>query len=131
MHVGTNDATAKLNTSSVLSAYDVVLSQMRASNPRMVLILSKLIPVDPKLFGQETTDLVVAYNNAMDGWVRKNTKSQSPIVLVDMFTGFDTATMTREGEHPNEKGDVFMAERFYPVVMNQLIVRTIEKLSRA
>lgn len=130
MHVGTNDATAGIATAKVFAAYDTLLAQMRANNPKVTLILSKLIPVAPKLFGQAASDRVVEYNNAMTGWVQRSTTANSPIVLVDMYTGFDVDAMTKEGQHPNEKGDVFMADKFYPVVKDWVIKKSVAKMMR-
>ncbi|KAL1591377.1 hypothetical protein SLS60_011990 [Paraconiothyrium brasiliense] len=128
MHVGTNDAAANISTAKVFSAYDKLLGQMRAANAKTTLIASKLIPIDPNLFGQFVADKVNDYNSAMVGWVKRSTTAQSPVVLVDLNTGFDYKTMTREGEHPNEKGDVFMAERLFPVVQDQLVKKSVAKL---
>ena len=130
MHVGTNDAVANISSANVIAAYDKLLGQMRDSNPRTTLIVSKLIPIDPKLFGQAVSDKIVEYNGAMDGWVKKVNTAASPVVLVDMFTGFDVATMTREGEHPNEKGNVFFAEKFFPVLKDEMVRVTVEDLMR-
>ena len=38
---------------------------------------------------------------------------QSPISIVDLHTGFEPATMTWDGQHPNEKGESLMAERWF------------------
>lgn len=128
MHVGTNDASANISTAEVFAAYDHLIDQMRVANPHITLIASKLIPLDPKLFGQKASDLVNDYNFAMEGWVFRTTRTQSPILLVDLNTGFDFKTMTREGEHPNEKGDIFMAEKLFPTVKDQLVRLSVQKL---
>ena len=130
MHVGTNDAVANIASADVIAAYDVLLGQMRASNPRNVLLVSKLIPIDPRLFGQGVSDRIVEYNGAMEGWVERVSTGRSPVVLVDMFTGFDVGSMTREGEHPNEKGDVFFAEKFFPVLKDLLVRVPVEDMMR-
>lgn len=128
MHVGTNDAVANITADKVIAAYDTLLGQMRAQNPRVTLVASKLIPIDPKLFGQFVEDRIVEYNAAMEGWVKRSNTQRSPVVLVDMFTGFDVQSMTREGEHPNEKGDVFFADKFYPVLEDQLVKQSVGKM---
>ncbi|KAJ4301430.1 hypothetical protein N0V90_003522 [Kalmusia sp. IMI 367209] len=127
MHVGTNDAVANISTSKLIAAYDTLLGQMRASNSKTTLIVSKLIPIDPTLFGQEVADRIKDYNNAMEGWSQRSNTADSAVILVDMYTGFDYKTMTREGEHPNEKGDVFMADKFFPVVRDQLVKKSAAK----
>ncbi|KAF9739559.1 hypothetical protein PMIN06_006946 [Paraphaeosphaeria minitans] len=128
MHVGTNDAAANISTAKVFSAYDKLVRQMRAANPRTALVASKLIPIDPERFGRAVADRINDYNYAMEGWVKRTTTAQSPIVLVDLHAGFDYKTMTREGEHPNEKGDVFMAGKLFPAVKDQLVKLSVQKL---
>lgn len=155
MHVGTNDVIARIATADIIKAYGTLLGQMRASNPDMVLVvscpllpsfsflyscwlesvlmrgqLSKLIPIDPKVAGQAVSDDVGKLNTAMEEFVRSNTQQQSPIVLVDM-TGFDTKTMTKEGEHPNEAGDKFMADRYFSTVKDALVVSSVQKMLTA
>ncbi|CAI6332542.1 unnamed protein product [Periconia digitata] len=111
IHLGTNDVITKTSIPDIIKAYDTLLSQMKASNPAMKVIVSLLIPIDPKLFGQGATDGIISLNAALRDWISKN-----KLLQVDNYTGFDYVTMTTEGEHPNEKGSVFMADHFYPVV---------------
>jgi lysophospholipase L1-like esterase len=44
--------------------------------------------------------------------VADKNQTESPIVLVDQYTGFDPATMTYDGTHPNAAGDSHMADRW-------------------
>ncbi|PVI04656.1 carbohydrate esterase family 3 protein [Periconia macrospinosa] len=115
IHLGTNDMASHYSVSDTIKAYDTLLSEMRASNPAMKIIVSLLIPIDPKLFGQDVTDGIIALNAALRDWIARN-----KVLLVDNYTGFDYSTMTIEGEHPNEKGSVFMADHFYPVLKNAI-----------
>jgi hypothetical protein len=86
----------------------VTFEQSRA-NPWKI---SKLIPIAPSKFGDAVSQGIVTLNNAMDQWAKDNTQAQSPITLVDNFTGFNTTTDTEEGEHPNAAGDKKMADKF-------------------
>ena len=115
IHLGTNDIASHYSVSDTIKAYDTLLGEMKKSNAAMKVIVSLLIPIDTKLFGQDISDGITALNTALRDWVKKNS-----LILVDNNTGFDYATMTTEGEHPNEKGSVFMAELFYPVVKNAI-----------
>lgn len=128
MHVGTNDAVQHKTVDDILKAYDTLLGQMRASNPKITLVLSKLIPMDPNKNGPEASDLIKSYNTAMEGWTSKNSKPSSSIILVDNFTGFDVAKMTKEGMHPNEAGDKFMAAHFFDKMKDALVVSSVQKL---
>ncbi|KAF2739046.1 SGNH hydrolase [Polyplosphaeria fusca] len=112
MHLGTNDIVQKRSTASIITAYTALVGQMRTSKSSMKIIVSKLIPISPSVFGDFATQGVIALNKAMDDWAKANTKSESPITLVDNWTGFDASADTIEGEHPNASGNRKMADKF-------------------
>ncbi len=45
--------------------------------------------------------------------------ADSPVILVDTWTGFDAKTMTGDGIHPNADGGDLMADRFSEVLIDQ------------
>ncbi|KAF2675689.1 carbohydrate esterase family 3 protein, partial [Lentithecium fluviatile CBS 122367] len=61
-----------------------------------------------------------SYNTAMGKWAEGKTTARSPIILVDVNLGFNCTTMTRDGKHPNEAGDQFMAERYFDAIQRAL-----------
>ncbi|HEY3869063.1 MAG TPA: cellulose binding domain-containing protein [Actinocrinis sp.] len=113
MHLGTNDMWGDyIPTSSILAAYTTLVGQMRAQNPNMKILVAQIIPMDPPSCTQCASE-VVALDQAIPGWAAGLTTSQSPIVVVDQWTGFDDATDTIDGVHPNDAGDQKMADRWY------------------
>jgi lysophospholipase L1-like esterase len=115
MHLGTNDMWGgTIATSTVLTAYTKLVGQMRTSNPNMKIIVAQIIPMNPS--GCTTCAAsVVALDNAIPGWAAGLTTAQSPIVVVDQWTGFDTVADTNgDGVHPNDSGFQKMANRWYP-----------------
>jgi len=116
MHLGTNDAWSNIPASSILSAYTTLLNQMRASNPRMKLIVARIIPMNPTNCSA-CYQRVVSLNNAIPGWAQANTTAASPITVVDQWSGFNTATDTYDGVHPNDAGIQKMERRWYPAVV--------------
>jgi lysophospholipase L1-like esterase len=114
MHLGTNDMWGGfIPTSSVLAAYTKLVGQMRASNPNMKILVAQIIPMNPP--GCTTCAAsVVALDNAIPGWAAGLTTAQSPIVVVDQWTGFNAATDTGDGVHPNDAGFQKMGDRWYP-----------------
>ncbi|WP_431936608.1 cellulose binding domain-containing protein [Micromonospora sp. RP3T] len=115
MHLGTNDVWSNIAPATILAAYSKLVDQMRAANPATTVLVAKIIPMNPASCpecGQRT----VALNAAIDGWAAGKTTAASPIVVVDQWTGFNTATDTYDGVHPNAAGDQKMSDRWYPAL---------------
>ncbi|MEV0152099.1 MULTISPECIES: cellulose binding domain-containing protein [unclassified Nonomuraea] len=120
MHLGTNDMWGGfIPTSTVLAAYTKLVGQMRANNPDMKIIVAQIIPMNPSGCTTCAAD-VKALDNAIPGWAAGLTTARSPIVVVDQWTGFDTATDTGDGVHPNDTGFQKMADRWFPALARVL-----------
>ncbi|QOC93127.1 cellulose binding domain-containing protein [Micromonospora craniellae] len=119
MHFGTNDVWSNLAPATILAAYGRLVDQMRAANPAMRILVAKIIPMAPSSC-PECGQRVVALNNVVDGWAAGKTTAQSPIVVVDQWTGFSTTTDTNDGVHPNAAGDRKIADRWYPALVAAL-----------
>jgi lysophospholipase L1-like esterase len=112
MHFGTNDVWSNIPPATILAAFSTLVDQMRASNPAMRILVAKIIPMNPGNCA-DCGQRVVAFNNAIPAWASGKTTVQSPITVVDQWTGFDTATDTYDGVHPNAAGDQKMSDRWY------------------
>ncbi|MFG1780443.1 cellulose binding domain-containing protein [Micromonospora sp. NPDC049051] len=115
MHFGTNDVWSNIAPATILAAYGRLVEQMRAANPATKVLVAKIIPMAPPTC-PECGQRVTALNAAIDGWAAATTTPGSPVVVVDQWTGFDTATDTYDGVHPNASGDRKMADRWYPAL---------------
>ncbi|GAA4602404.1 lysophospholipase L1-like esterase [Actinoplanes octamycinicus] len=113
MHFGTNDVWSNLPTSSILAAYTTLVGQMRASNPTMKILVAQIIPMNPSTCAA-CAQRVTILNAAIPAWAAGLTTATSPITVVDQWTGFDTATDTYDGVHPNDAGNTKLANRWYP-----------------
>ena len=112
MHFGTNDIWSNRSTSQILTAYSKLVDQMRANNPAMKILVAKIIPVAPSSCAecpQRTIDL----NAAIPAWAASKTTSASPITVVDQWTGWNAASDTSDGVHPNDIGIVKMSDKWY------------------
>ncbi|WP_026065882.1 SGNH/GDSL hydrolase family protein [Actinoalloteichus spitiensis] len=112
MHFGTNDVWSARSTEDVLDAYDVLLDQMRAANPRIRLIVAQILPMDAPNC-PECAQRVVDLNAAVPAWAAERSTPGSPVLVADHWTGFDTDLHTYDGVHPNAEGDRRMADTWY------------------
>nr|MDT0662858.1 cellulose binding domain-containing protein [Micromonospora sp. DSM 115978] len=112
MHLGTNDLWGGWQSmDTIMAAFTKLIGQMRANNPAMKIIVSQIIPHH----GCATCPAdAVTLNNRIPGWAAGLTTAQSPIVVVDQWTGFNASTDTGDGVHPNDSGFRKMANRFAP-----------------
>lgn len=113
MHLGTNDAWSNISTTNILAAYSTLVDQMRASNPNMKILVAQIIPMNPSTC-TECAQRVVDLDAAIPAWAASKTTTASPITVVDQWTGFDDATDTSDGVHPNDAGNQKMSDKWYP-----------------
>ncbi|MEU0191059.1 GDSL-type esterase/lipase family protein [Streptomyces afghaniensis] len=115
MHFGTNDVWSSITPDRILAAYTKLVTQMRASNPDMRILVAQLIPMSPASCAA-CAQRVVDFNARIPGWARATGTERSPITVVDQWTGFSTATDTYDGVHPNASGDDKIAARWFPAL---------------
>lgn len=121
MHLGTNDVWSGRATSVTLAAFTTLVNQMRANNPNMKIIVAQILPMNPS--GCSTcAQGVIDLNAAIPAWASSLSTAQSPISVVDQWTGFNTATDTADGVHPNDLGNQKMSDKWYPALSALLTV---------
>ncbi|TYB55086.1 cellulose-binding protein [Nonomuraea sp. PA05] len=119
MHLGTNDVWSNIAPTTILSAFTTLVNQMRASNPSMKILVAKIIPMNPSSCA-ECAQRTVNFNNAIPAWATATSTAQSPVTVVDQWTGFSTGTDTYDGVHPNAAGDQKMSDKWYPPLVDAL-----------
>jgi lysophospholipase L1-like esterase len=120
MHLGTNDMWGGyIPTATKLAAFTKLVGQMRASNPAVKVVVAQIIPMSAGACATCPAD-VVALNAAIPGWAAGLTTAQSPIVVADLWTGFDAIADTGDGVHPNDAGFTKMANAWFPVLARVL-----------
>jgi lysophospholipase L1-like esterase len=120
MHLGTNDMWGGyIPLQNKLNAYTKLVTQMRAGNPAMKIIVAQIIPMSAAACATCPAD-VVALNQAIPGWAAGLSTAQSPIVVADLWTGFDAVADNLDGVHPNDRGFQKMADAWYPVLTRTL-----------
>jgi lysophospholipase L1-like esterase len=115
VHLGTNDVWSALPADAILDAFTTLVGQMRANNPDVTVLVAQIIPMNPDNCA-ECGQRAEALNEAIPAWAEGLSTARSPITVVDQWTGFDTATDTYDGVHPNEAGDRKIADGWYPAL---------------
>ncbi|KAH7082466.1 SGNH hydrolase-type esterase domain-containing protein [Paraphoma chrysanthemicola] len=117
MHLGTNDIVQQNKAvGDIIAAFGKLITTMRASNPRMKIVVAKIIPIAIGNYNAKIQQL----NAAITPWAQGLNKTESPIWVVDQYTGFDAAADLRDGVHPNDKGDEKMVKVWFPAVLRAL-----------
>ncbi|MFC7329854.1 SGNH/GDSL hydrolase family protein [Marinactinospora rubrisoli] len=120
MHFGTNDVWSGIPTATILDAYGTLVAQMRAHNSEMRILVAQIIPMDPARSCAGCGDGVQRLNAAIPDWAAAENTPESPVIVVDQWTGFDTGAHTYDGVHPNAAGDRLIAERWFPALTSVL-----------
>jgi lysophospholipase L1-like esterase len=115
MHLGTNDVWNNRPPATILAAHAKMVDQMRAQNPRTTVLVAQIIAMNPPNCA-ECGARVVALNQALPAWAAGKSTAESPVVVVDQWTGFNTATDTGDGVHPNDAGIRKISDRWYPAL---------------
>lgn len=113
MHLGTNDIVQQNKaTADIIAAFGKLVASMRSSNPRMKIVVAQIIPLGIGNYNNKVQDL----NRAIIPWAQGLNMTDSPIWVVDQYTGFSGTSDLRDGVHPNDAGDTKMATLWFPAV---------------
>jgi lysophospholipase L1-like esterase len=115
MHLGTNDVWSNIPAGTILTTYSGLVDQMRASNPKMRILVAQILPMNPSGCA-ECAQRVIDLNMAIPAWAAGKSTAASPITVVDAWTGFSDATDTYDGVHPNDAGNQKMSNAWYPAL---------------
>ncbi|EXF79832.1 cellulose-binding protein [Colletotrichum fioriniae PJ7] len=110
--LGTNDVAQGRTTNDIIASYTKMTGLMRASNPRMKILVDRLIPLSFNGGGIDTL------NQRIPSWAIEQNSTNSPIKIADCSSsaGF-TASMLRDGVHPNDQGDQVIARQVGPLLI--------------
>lgn len=124
MQFGTNDVWNGVATQTILDAYTLVLTDYRAVNPNVILLVAQITPLNPA--GCATCEKnAEALNAAIPGWATSQSTTASPIYVVDVWSAFTASayvpnsTYTADGVHPNPAGAALVAQKWYSALVAQ------------
>jgi lysophospholipase L1-like esterase len=110
LHCGHNHSTEEKPVPGILAAERAIIEAARKQNPKVVILLALVIPSGklPKYA------YLPELNQAEVLLARELSRPDSPVMLVDLFTGFDPQKDTvLDRVHPNAAGAEKMAARWF------------------
>jgi lysophospholipase L1-like esterase len=107
VHLGTNDIAYYHTTESSIAELGQLIDLIRANNPNMIILLAQIIPNGAAI--PEVEEL----NAEIPGLVTAKTTPESPVILVDQYTGYDALTDNYDLVHPNDSGGAKLAQRWF------------------
>jgi lysophospholipase L1-like esterase len=116
LHIGTNDVYDGQSTQSIVDEIEEIIDLLRADNPRVTVLLARLIPVASPHENEGIIDL----NKHMDSIAASKATPESPVVVVDQNSGFDAEQDTYDGIHPNPVGEEKIAQEWTRAVISVL-----------
>jgi len=112
--IGQNGAAGVANADANLR---FIIGRLRAENPDVVVLLARVVPIACCSGYFANAAQVGPLNAAIDQIALDLDTPMSPVVVVDLNTGFDTGTMLQsDGLHPNTVGESWMASQWLAVL---------------
>jgi len=112
LHFATNDVWSSIPPAQILAAFTTIVQDLRALNPDAIVLVAKIIPLEPADCAA-CPQRAIDFNAAIPAWAAGVTTAQSPVVVVDQWTGFDNDVDTYDGVHPDEDGYVKIAANWF------------------
>jgi hypothetical protein len=110
VHVGGADARDGVPIPKILAAYSLAVEQARAVEPHVIFFVGQHTPQQPMTGIREL-------NAALPGWAMQISTPESPVAVVDLFTGIVPATDQSDGTHLNAAGSQKVAGWFLEVLL--------------
>lgn len=95
-----------------------------------LIAANQVAQIIPMGFGNYNTQ-IQSLNTAIMPWAEGLNTTESPIWVVDQYTGFSGSSDLRDGVHPNDSGDTKMMNVWYPAVIHAFEVAQAGKRASA
>lgn len=115
LQIGTNDVIHGQDNPSTISDITSIVSNLRAAVPSVKIVLAQITP-ETSANGSWIPDL----NSRIATLATSLSTAQSPIKLVDQYTGIDTTADLTDGIHPNISGELKLATKWYTALQSIL-----------
>jgi len=113
--IGSSDLAANQSIDSTANDIQQIILNLRAVNARVTILLAKLTPSrDPDLAD------IPKLNRRIRKLALQDDTKKSRVLLVNQYIGFDPATDTWDGTHPNESGEKKISQKWFDALQTVL-----------
>lgn len=98
--------------------------------PPVFLPLAQVAQIIPIGFGNYNGK-IQELNRAIVPWAQGLNKTESPIWVVDQYTGYSGSADNRDSIHPNDAGDTKMLNVWYPALIRAFEAAKADKMAPA
>lgn len=116
---GGNDALEGFSYSQAVSNINNIIDILQADNPSVIIVLEQMAPGRSNIMTTELTGFFTQMQQEVINIAVNKTTTSSTVIAVDMFTGFNDDLLA-DDVHYNEAGAVFIANRYYNILINVL-----------
>ncbi len=114
LHIGTNDIYQGRDNASTIGTIGQIIDTIRQHDSNPTILLAQIIPLANFL------PQVQDFNSRIPALAQQKTKPQSPVMVIDQWTGFDVNADLYDGVHPNQSGEQKMANQWYAWLVKTL-----------
>ena len=115
IHIGHNDIRGGTSPQQMINELDAFINELRTRvNPNIKILLAQ--PVKNISLGHVAE--MDQYRALLPGLAQAKNTAQSPVRVVDQYTGFEPAQHTYDQVHPNESGEKLVAGKFFTAIQS-------------
>jgi lysophospholipase L1-like esterase len=113
LHIGTNDLNMDTPPQQTINNISGIIQKLRNQNQNVKVLLGQIIP-------DGNPDRSPPLNVLIPGLATQLSTNQSPVIVVDQYTGFNNSSDTLDTYHPNDTGEWKMANRWFETLKTVL-----------
>ena len=115
--IGVNDLRAGTSPAAAAGNIETLITNARSAKSDIKIVLAEIPPTTSSF------DAVVEdYNSRLRSIATAESTGESPVVTVDLYTGYDIDIYHSDGLHPNAVGDELIASRFANVLNSEFAI---------
>lgn len=127
LELGTNEVFQCITPASATASLSLIIDALRTKNPKVKIFLAQIPPlgaewVDKKLCGNNVAygEALLDFNEQLVFFGTGKNTVESPVSMVDQYTGVNPAVDMYDDIHPNDAGEEKMAERWFQAIKSHV-----------